>query len=200
MSLQRTYTFFAPIYDAFIESASRQARAQSLARLPREGGLDILLTGVGTGLDLPHLPRAHRYVGLDLTPAMMRHAPARQDGLRLDLVQGDCRRLPFDSARFDHVVAHLIIAITADPLATLQESARVLKPGGSLLILDKFLRPGQAAPLRRALNPLSRRLATRLDVVFEELLEQTPGLQRISDEPVLAGGWFRSIKLIKSPP
>jgi len=198
MSLQRTYTLFAPIYDAFIERASRQVRARSLAHLPAGGELDILLTGIGTGLDLPFLPQGHRYVGLDLTPAMMRHAEPRRDGLRLDLVQGDCRGLPFNDGSFDHVVAHLIVAITADPLATLRESARVLKPGGSLLVLDKFLRPGQAAPLRRTLNALSRRIATRMDVVFEDLLAQTPGLTLESDEPVLAGGWFRSLKLVKS--
>lgn len=198
MSLKQTYTFFAPIYDALIDRPSRRMRQDSLARLPQEGDMDILLAGIGTGLDLPFLPLNHRYVGVDLTPAMLRHTLPRQDGLWLNLVIGDCRALPFADAYFDHVVAHLIIAVTGDPVATLQESARVLKPGGSLLVLDKFLHPGQAAPLRRALNPLSRRLATRLDVVFEDALAKTPSLRMESDEPVLAGGWFRSIKLVKS--
>lgn len=198
MSLKQTYTLFAPFYDALIDRPSRRIRRESLARLPQEGELDILLAGVGTGLDLPYLPLSHRYVGIDLTPAMLRHAFPRQDGLWLSAVVGDCRALPFADARFDHVVAHLIIAVTGDPATTLAESARVLKPGGSLLVLDKFLHPGQAAPVRRALNPLSRRLATRLDVVFEDALARVPELKVISDEPVLAHGWFRSIKLVKS--
>ncbi|HET9700162.1 MAG TPA: hypothetical protein VFP70_04495, partial [Burkholderiales bacterium] len=75
--------------------------------------------------------------------------------------------------------------------------ARVLKPGGSVLILDKFLRPGQRAPLRRALNLISRHIATRLDVVFEEVLARVPDLRVHSDQPAFAGGWFRSIRLVK---
>jgi hypothetical protein len=74
----------------------------------------------------------------------------------------------------------------------------VLKPGGTIIILDKFLRAQQTALLRRALNPLSRRIATRMDVVFEEVLREAPQLQIVSDVPLLAGGWFRGIVLRKS--
>ena len=73
-----------------------------------------------------------------------------------------------------------------------------LKPGGSVLILDKFLKPGEPAPLRRMLNLLSRHLVTRLDVVFEEVLAAVPALKVASDLPVFAGGWFRSIRLTKA--
>jgi hypothetical protein len=41
------------------------------------------------------------------------------------------------------------------------------------------------------------RLATRLDVVFEDVLEGVPGLQVLTDEPVFANGWFRLIELQK---
>ena len=50
-------------------------------------------------------------------------------------------------------------------------------------------------PLRRMVNPVIRRVATRLDVVFEELLDKTPQLVRESDQPALAAGWFRLIRL-----
>jgi ubiquinone/menaquinone biosynthesis C-methylase UbiE len=197
MTLKHSYTLIAPFYDAFIAGPSARAREENLGRLPREGGLRVLINGIGTGLDLPYLPRAHCYTGVDLTPAMLRQAESRRDGLCLDLVQGDSLALPFADESFDHAVLHLILAVVPQPLRCLGETARVLKPGGSVLIFDKFLRPGQAAPLRRLLSPLSARMATRLDVVFEEVLAGVPGLQLESDTPALAGGWFRTIRLVK---
>jgi phosphatidylethanolamine/phosphatidyl-N-methylethanolamine N-methyltransferase len=73
----------------------------------------------------------------------------------------------------------------------------VLKPGGKVLILDKFLKPGETAWFRRILNLLSQHLVTRLDVVFEPVLSSVPQLKVEADVPVLAGGWFRSIRLVK---
>jgi hypothetical protein len=73
----------------------------------------------------------------------------------------------------------------------------VLKPGGRILLFDKFLQRGQQAWIRRSLNILIKHLATRLDVVFEEVLETTPRLHVVSDEPALANGWFRLIEIQK---
>jgi hypothetical protein len=47
------------------------------------------------------------------------------------------------------------------------------------------------------MNPLVSRVATRLDVVFEDALAAAPTLVVESDEPALAGGWFRRIRLVK---
>jgi len=197
MSLRHSYTFIAPLYDAAIAAASAGVRAQSLKQLPQQGDLNIFINGIGTGLDLPYLPPCHRYTGLDVTAAMLSRAKPRTGNLRLNLVQGDSMSLPFARESFDHAVLHLILAVVPDSLACLREAARVLKPGGSVLILDKFLKPGETAWLRRALNPLVRRIATRLDVVFEEVLAGVPELKLETDAPVLMGGWFRSIRLVR---
>jgi ubiquinone/menaquinone biosynthesis C-methylase UbiE len=157
----------------------------------------VLVNGVGTGLDLPHLPPQHRYVGLDLTHAMLKRTLPRAAALDFRPLQGDAQRLPFADARFDAVVLHLILAVVPEPERCLRESARVLRRGGSLLVFDKFLRPGERAPWKRALNRLSRHVATRLDVVFEEVLAEVPGLRPVGDEAALGGGWFRLIRLEK---
>jgi SAM-dependent methyltransferase len=141
-----------------------------------------------------------RYVGLDRTPAMLRRAQrtAEQTGRVISLQIGDAMQLPYRDQVFDAVILHLIVAVVPDPRAALAEAARVVKPGGRLLIFDKFLRSGQSAPVRRLISPLLGRLATRTDVVFEDVLAACPGLRVISDEPDLAGGWFRRILLTRS--
>lgn len=198
MSLRRSYTLIAPLYDAVLAGAGTGVRAASLVQLPQEGSLRILISGIGTGLDLPHLPACHQYVGLDLTAAMLDRAKRRTGNLRIDLVRGDSMSLPFARESFDCVVLHLILAIVPDAHACLRESARVLKPGGGMLVLDKFLKPGEAAWFRRMLNRVTQHIVTRLDVVFEDVLAGVPELRLEKDVPVLAGGWFRSIRLIKA--
>ncbi len=197
MSLRFTYTALAPFYDAMVSRASARARAASIAALPREGCQRIFLNGIGTGLDLPLLPAQHNYVAIDLTRAMLDRALPRKGSLNIAWVQGDSQALPFADAVFDHAVLHLILAVVPDSVRALRESARVVKPGGSLYILDKFLRPGQSAWLRRAINPLARRMATRTDVVFEDVLAQVPGLNVAADEAAAFGGWFRRIRLAR---
>ncbi len=194
LSLRRSYRLIAPFYDLAVDQATRGMRKHSLNGLPSTPGT-ILLAGVGTGLDLPYLPAHHRYVGLDLTDAMLKRSLPRAGHLEFGAIQGDMHRLPFADASFDAVIAHLILAVVPQPALCLAEISRVLKPGGEALILDKFLRRQQKAPLRRLLNPLARRIATRLDVVFEDLLDVTPDLVLREDSPALAGGWFRRIRL-----
>ncbi len=195
MSLKTTYRFFAPVYDAMIERASAGARKRSLSALAARREQSVLLSGAGTGLDFAFLPEQHSYVALDLTYAMLARSRDRGHGLRLERVLGDSMALPFADASFDCVVLHLILAVVPQPQHCLMEAARVLKPQGRILIFDKFLRRGQPALLRRLLNPLSSRVATRLDVVFEKVLENVPQLRLLSDEPALANGWFRLIQL-----
>ncbi len=196
MSLKHSYTLVAPFYDAFLTAATRGARKRSLAALADGPPQDVLLLGVGTGLDLPHLPTQHRYVGIDLTAAMLRRARPRAAGLNFVPLRGDVQRLPFHDACFDTAVLHLILAVVPAPTLCLAEAVRVLKPGGTLLVFDKFLRRGEAG-WKRVLNPLTRRVATRLDVVLEEVLDTVGDLEVKSNEAALASGWFRLIRLTK---
>jgi len=197
MSLKLSYTLLAPFYDLVAGTAFAAARQASLAALPGNSHDRVLVNGVGSGLDLPFLPPANSYVGLDLTRAMLARSLRRAAGLEFSAVQGNSLALPFRNASFDHAVLHLILAVVPDAAAALAETARIVRPGGGILIFDKFLRRGQSAPLRRLLNPIAARLVTRLDVVFEDILRRVPGLRVISDEPAVAGGWFRRIRLEK---
>lgn len=198
MSLKQSYTLIAPFYDRLVERAFERARQHSLAHL-QEHPQDILISGMGSGLDIPFLPITHRYTGVDITPAMLNKARKRvcTKRLNIDLKEADVMALPFSDNSFDCVLMHLILAVVPDPRLALQEAHRVLRPGGRIHIIDKFLRPGQRAPLRRLLNYVTRHIATRTNVVFETLLDSHRDLEVALDQPIAANGWFRFILLQK---
>ncbi|MEZ5629068.1 MAG: class I SAM-dependent methyltransferase, partial [Rhodocyclaceae bacterium] len=124
MSLRHSYTLIAPFYDAVLTAATRQARIRSVTHLAAQTPGTVLVAGVGTGLDLPHLPPQHRYIGIDLTAAMLRRSLPRAERHNYHAVQGSVLALPFADAHFDHTVLHLILAVVPDPLRGLQEAIR----------------------------------------------------------------------------
>jgi len=200
MVLRHSYTLIAPFYDFMVAKATQAARKASLQNIAilSENDAPILLVGIGTGLDIPYLPVNRRYTGIDLTSAMLQKAQRRISSAPITLQLGDALDLPFADASFQLVVMHLILAVVPDPIRALQEAQRVVKDDGYILILDKFLKPGQLALIRRAINPLIRHIATQTSVVFEHILSTCPHLSVQHDQPVMAGGWFRNIVLQKS--
>ncbi len=200
MALKHTYTAMAPIYDVLVDRASRPNRQQSLKRFTNCEDKSVLIIGIGTGLDIPHLDERARYTGIDITSAMLRKAKKRaclRPELTITLQQGDAQKLLYDDNQFDMVLMHLILAVVPDSISAFKEACRVLKPGGQLLILDKFLKRGQRAFGRRLVNLFVRHIATKTDVIFEDLLDHVPHVSIVSDEPALASGWFRYIELTK---
>lgn len=127
--LRFSYSVIAPLYDLAISLPLHKARSQSLKALPTDLAKKVLLSGVGTGLDLPLLPKLHRYTALDFNSGMLARAKPRGAGLQVEWVLGDSMELPFADAQFDHVVLHLIVAVVPHPARCLCEAARVLKPG-----------------------------------------------------------------------
>lgn len=200
MALKHSYTLLAPIYDSLVSSESLDAcRKKSLSRMDDTRNKNILVNGIGSGLDIPHLADDASYIGTDITPAMLDRAEARSNNYTADITFkiADSQTLPFEDNSFDAVIMHLILAVVPRPELALQEASRVLKPGGHIYLFDKFIKPGQLAITRRFLDIFLRHIATRTNVVFETVLNTCPQLTLIHDEPVLAKGWFRLIELQK---
>ncbi|RDH81672.1 MAG: phosphatidylethanolamine N-methyltransferase [endosymbiont of Galathealinum brachiosum] len=200
MGLKFSYTLLAPVYDSIVGSATQKMRLTSLQRLNRSTPQNILINGIGTGLDIPFLPEHHNYTATDLTPAMLNKCDARlsQHNLNMKLHTTDVMQLPFNDDHFDIVLMNLILAVVPNPALALQEASRVVKPGGKIYIMDKFIKPGQLALTRRLLNLFMQHIATRTDVVFEKLLDHCPELELLQDKPALMSGWFRLIDLEKN--
>jgi ubiquinone/menaquinone biosynthesis C-methylase UbiE len=197
LELQDWYTLWAPAYDAVVQMPFAPVRALSLKTLADKPPSRVLVDGIGTGLDVPFMPIHHQYVGIDITAAMLKQAAIRKNGRNLNLLRTNCQRLPFPDASFDHAILHLILAVVPDPVQALKEAARVVKPGGTVLVMDKFLRKGQFVPPFALINPLMSRIVTRLDLVFEDVVAQVPEFRVTSDLPVLLWGWVRNIQLVR---
>ena len=200
MSLRASYTLLAPLYDIIVKRATSSWRTRSIQQLDIQVNDTVLLNGVGTGLDLAHLPDHAHYIAADLTFAMLKRAKSNADNSadrKIDFHLADACKLPYKTDSFDCIVLHLILAVVSTPHQLLIECERVLKPGGKITIVDKFLKPEQKAPFRRLLNFFTRHIATRMDVVFEEVLKSCPSLSIISDTPLQPGSWFRNILLAK---
>lgn len=203
MSLRQTYRLWAPIYDLMLKQATRAARSRNLEELGTMEGKALAIIGIGSGLDLDlfnERTRPEYCVGLDITRAMLKRAQARGDAssFPVRLIEADAMNTPLRSQQFDVVLLHLILAVVPKPERALAEASRILKPGGRIVIFDKFLHHHQKAPLRRLISPLLGMLATRTDVELEPLLAAHPELTLTRDESLLARGWFRGITLIKN--
>jgi SAM-dependent methyltransferase len=93
--------------------------------------LRLLDCGCGTGHNLASLLDPYgRAFGFDLTPGGLLHARAAG----FPLARADISRMPFQSARFDIVTSFDVLQYVQDDVAVMKEMARVLKPGGGLVV------------------------------------------------------------------
>ena len=162
----------------------------------------VAMTGRGEAVDLGcgpgqfaielarRSPDLH-VTGLDLSDEMLAQGRdnARRAGVaeRVSFRQGDAQQIPFPDASLDLVVSTLSLHHWSDPVAVLDEVARVLSPGGSFLIFD--LRRDLSAPawlllwfvtgflvppaLRRANEPLASRNAAYTPLEARDLAERS---------------------------
>ena len=134
------YARWAPVYDLVFEYVMRAGRQAAVAALGGRPGR-VLDVGIGTGLELPLFAPGQRVTGIDLAEPMLRRAQAkaaRGQGAVDGLCVMDAARLAFPDASFDAVIAPYVLSVVPDPAAMLDEIARVVKPGGDVVMVNHF--------------------------------------------------------------
>jgi ubiquinone/menaquinone biosynthesis C-methylase UbiE len=187
--LRRAYTLWATIYDPVVRFL-RPSRRRSLALLDLRPGESVLLIGCGTGADFEFLPAEVEATAVDLTPAMLRRAAAKIGDRHIRLMEMDAMSLLFPDNTFDKTVLHLIVAVVPDPVRALQEAQRVTKPGGLLVVLDKFWNRSGPPPLPlRLANAILGGYVTAVDRNFHTILAGT-SLELVREIPLGFGGLY----------
>lgn len=204
-SVERAYARWAPVYDLVfgaVFDAGRHAAIVAAEQVCGPAGGRILEVGVGTGLSLPDYARQNRLVGIDLSEPMLRKAQERVVDQNLRNVEAlavmDAERMALPDRAFDVVVAQFVITAVPNPETTLDEFARVIRPGGEIVLVNHI---GAEAGPRRAFEvcfaPIARRLGWRPEFKFGRLSDWAKrhgGVRLVEHRPMPPLGHFSLIR------
>jgi ubiquinone/menaquinone biosynthesis C-methylase UbiE len=192
------YSLWMPFYDLLVKPYGR-LRRRAISLLELQADERVLIVGAGTGMDLKYFRPIPKLTAIDLTPAMLwrLRRRARRRNITVDARVMDAQAMAFADGSFDAVVLHLILAVAPDPALCLAESARVLRPGGRAVILDKFIRDDRRfRPVLWIANLPLKLLGTNVNRRLEPMLAGT-GLRIVHQESAGPGGFVKIVLLRK---
>src|SRR4051794_25729746 len=200
-TIARAYARWAPVYDLVFGAVFDPGRKASIGAAERVGGR-ILDVGVGTGISLADYARSNHIVGVDYSEPMLRKARERLAEQKLDHVDGllvmDAQRLGFRDGAFDAVVAQFVITTVADPEATLDEFARVTKPGGEIILVNHLsAEAGLRWAFDRWFSPVARRLGWRTEFRWERIAQwaaRNGGVRLVERRAIAPLGHFSLVR------
>lgn len=194
------YRRWAPVYDYTFGLVAGESRRHAVQVL-NEGRGRVLEVGVGTGLSLPDYKPHREVVGIDLSPEMLEKARERVDQGRLDHVTGlhemDASDLKFPDGSFDTVVAMFVMTVVPDPEKVMRELARVVKPGGEVLLVNHFSqREGVRGWVERRMAPFADKIGWRsiFDISRVEVCDDLDLIERKALRPF---GLFTMVRFAK---
>jgi SAM-dependent methyltransferase len=144
---------FAAAYDPLLRSAERAGLAELRRELLAHLAGHVVEIGAGTGANVPHIGgEVTRLTLCEPSPPMADRLRARLGGSATlaEVVAAPAEALPFDDGSVDVVLSTLVLCTVDDLERTLDELARVLRPGGQLRLLEHVHGTGRTATLQRA--------------------------------------------------
>jgi phosphatidylethanolamine/phosphatidyl-N-methylethanolamine N-methyltransferase len=200
----KAYDRWAPVYDLVFGGVFRTGRALAIDAAERVGGR-MLEVGVGTGISLPLYSRNLRITGIDISDAMLERARERVREQDLDHVEElavmDAERLQFPADSFDVVVAQYVVTAVPDPERALDEFARVVRPGGEIIITTRVgADRGFRGAVEKALMPVTRRLGFRTEFSWSRYADWASGrddLELVERRPLPPLGHFSLVRYRK---
>jgi phosphatidylethanolamine/phosphatidyl-N-methylethanolamine N-methyltransferase len=205
--IEKAYARWAPVYDLVFGAVFERGRMAAIEAAEKHcgpAGGRILEVGVGTGISLESYSRNNRIVGIDISAPMLRRAHERVIEHKLTNVEAlavmDAKHLAVPDASFDVVVAQYVITAVPDPEATLDDFARVLKPGGEIILVNHLgAEDGLRRVFEQSFSPLARRLGWSPEFPWARLSNwaDRSGFQVIERRPMPPMGHFSLIRFGK---
>lgn len=200
-TVAKAYARWAPVYDFVFGAVFDAGRKASIAAAERIGGR-ILDVGIGTGISLLDYAPAHRIVGVDYSEPMLRKAHERVAEHGLSNVEAlavmDAERMALPDRSFDVVVAQFVITAVPKPEATLNEFARVVRPGGEIVLVNHIgAEEGPRRVFELCFAPIARRLGWRPEFRFGRLTDWAAGhggVRLLEHRPMPPLGHFSLIR------
>ncbi len=200
--VEDAYARWAPIYDKVFTLTMRPGRTAAAAAINRIGGR-VIDVGIGTGLELPMFDPSVRITGIDLSEPMLRIAQKRVDDLKLTNVEGllvmDAMKLAFPDASFDAAVAPYVLTVVPEPERTLDEMARVVKPGGEIVLVNHIgAESGPIAAIEAWLGKRSASLGWRPQFpwsILGDWMARRPDIELLERRTLAPFGLFTLVRM-----
>jgi phosphatidylethanolamine/phosphatidyl-N-methylethanolamine N-methyltransferase len=187
MGKRQNYDDIAPRYDAAMRPLDRwflaRLRETTFRYLPEDAR--ILEIGAGTGLNFVFYPTNTLAVATEPSREMLKIAKAKEKPHSVRLIQSCAEHLPFKSNSFDAAFATLVFCSLASPREAFSELRRVVKSGGTVILLEHVRPSGLLGRVFDLLNLITVPLFD--DHFNRRTAEEANGLSLVKVERTLLG-------------
>ena len=202
--MRKAYARWAPIYDVVYDKLTEPA-ARAVVNAAMACGPRVLEAGVGTGLALGYYPARAEVHGVDLSEDMLARAQEKVNRRGFAHVKSlqvmDVTRLGFPDGMFDAVAAQFLITLVPSPEDALTEFARVLRPGGEIILANHFGQPsGLLAKTEELVAPLASAIGWSSDFKaarVEAWARGTGQMEVVELKSLFPAGFFKLMRIRK---